>query len=934
MTLDPEVVVGLVLLGTELLALAAVGYVISRVVLRQMDDRLALAQGLVVGPALWGLTVNFVLHVLPGRPGAAAGWVIVIALVAGLVWRARQRLKTPAQTLLGFGVAGVAVFWVALASRQLFGVPDELLHSMIPATIEAGSWPPTLAWNPGVNLAYHYGIDLLLGLLAPPLGPDLAFTTEVVSAYAWTSLILLTVALLVRHGAWAGTLALAPLLLAAGTWTLVFGEQPSLLQVPIPVGGPEAGLRASLGGLYWPSVELPWSSEHDGVPTNIWKPSFTFAYALAVATLERLAVPGDGTWPSTLALAAMLGFLGLLDETVAPVVLVLWLVVAAGRALRYRPTYGKFGPAVLRATAGPVIAVALLIAGGGVLTGILAGSTGSSEVTFGWPLDPRTRNALTSVSPLHGGLGLLRLGSLAVAGSAVLLARRNSLVLLLASGAVTFLLGALTLRYNLAPHDVARFDGHARNFALLALMLALSARLAAMRPNLRYAAAAVVFLLLTWPTVAAPARKLGLAIGHGVQIANAGPESRLFGDSYWWMGRYALERFPSERIAAWIRDHTDVDAPVLSPAPYALTIATGRPNASGFADYLHTRPYAGPGYLDAVRLLEPAALRRLGIKYVHAPDDWANTLADRARRWLQDPSLFEPLIRDGVHTLYRVQPAFLALEVQPAPGSFEALRHAVPRGSGAYLSPANGSLDTFRVVAVLSHARLLGSPDRAALHLQAHIPSAPLDGQTAEFVVTAAQLAPSMFLPDARRPVFWNEEIAVYAPDGAIAPVREAPPRPFRVQLQDADESGARLKFTATLADRSGEGWTGQDWLVVPADNSPWALPRIRPTDPAVQWFAGQASPEPGSITHRYEYDPQAVTLSLRDAQPEPIRLDSSGDRLAPGVWILAVRLRSAYQLSAFIPVAKVVVSQSGDLSYEVYEGEFGVNPSPRPPEP
>ena len=170
--------------------------------------------------------------------------------------------------------------------------------------------------------------------------------------------------------------------------------------------------------------------------------------------------------------------------------------------------------------------------------------------------------------------------------------------------------------------------------------------------------------------------------------------------SSWWMGRYPLERFPSDRIAEWLRENTDVDARILSPVPYALTVATGRPNASGFTEILHTRPYTGPGYLDAVRLLEPAALRRLGIKYVHAPDDWANTLADRARRWLQDPSLFEPLIRDGVHTLYRVQPAFLALEVQPAPGSFEALRHAVPRGSGAYLSPANGSLDTFRVVAV------------------------------------------------------------------------------------------------------------------------------------------------------------------------------------------------------------------------------------------
>ena len=191
-----------------------------------------------------------------------------------------------------------------------------------------------------------------------------------------------------------------------------------------------------------------------------------------------------------------------------------------------------------------------------------------------------------------------------------------------------------------------------------------------------------------------------------------------------------------------------------------------------------------------------------------------------------------------------------------------------------------------------------------------------------------------MFQPAARRPVFWNEEIAVYAPDGAIPPVREAPPRPFTVQLKDVQEADGRLAFTATLTDTSAEGWTGQDWLVVPADASPWALPRIRPTDPAAQWYAGQASPRPGTITHRYEYDPQSVALSLRDGQQESIQLDSSGERLDPGVWILAVRLRSEYQLAAFIPVAKVVVNEFGNVSYEVYEGEYGVKPSPRPSEP
>ena len=191
-----------------------------------------------------------------------------------------------------------------------------------------------------------------------------------------------------------------------------------------------------------------------------------------------------------------------------------------------------------------------------------------------------------------------------------------------------------------------------------------------------------------------------------------------------------------------------------------------------------------------------------------------------------------------------------------------------------------------------------------------------------------------MFQSAARRPVFWNQEIAVYAPEGAIAPVREPPPQPFKVRLSDAKEADGRLTFTAVLADTSGEGWTGQDWLVVPADASAWSLPRIRPTDPAAQWYAGQASPRPGSITHRYEFDPPSVTLSLLDARHNATRLASSGEQLAPGAWILAVRLRSGYQLAAYIPVVKIVVSPHGDVSYEVYAGELGVNPSPRPPEP
>ena len=932
MTVDPEVLPGLLLLALELLTLAAVGYVVVRVALRQTDDRLALAQGLVIGPALWGLIVNFILHLFPGMAGALAGWIVVLALGAGLVWRTRQDLNVPRRTLAGFGLAGGVIFWVALASRQLLIIPDELLHTTLPATIRAGGWPPKLSWNPDLDLAYHHGIDLLIGLLTPPLGPDLAFTTELLGAFVWTSLILQAGTLLLRHGSWVSTLALTPLLLAAGAWTLVFGEQPMLVHIPVPTGIPSAGLRAALTEVYWPAVELPWPSEQHATPPNIWKPPFSFAYPLALAALERVAAGSRRSWPAALTLAGLVGFLGLVDETVAPVVLGLWVVVEAGRTLHARPAWSAYLKALPRAGAGPVLAALLLVSGGGVLTGVITASAGAGELSMAWLKDPRDRGAVSSVTALAGGLGLLSLGSLVVAGAAALLAGRKRLFWLLAAGSVVFLFAALMLRYAAAPHDIGRFDGHARNFALLALMLALSVRLRALRPRWRYAAALVIAGLMTWPTVATPTRQLGLAIGHGVQVANARPGPSEFGEWYWWMGRSRLEDLASERIAGWIRNHTAVDARILSPAPHAMTVATGRLNASGFIEFLHPRPTTGPEYLDAVRHLEPAALKRLGIQYVHAPDTWAAGLPDRAVRWLANPEFFEPLIRDGAHALYQVQPAFLQLEVEPAPGSFEALRRAAPAGSTVYLSPATDLLNIFRAVAVLPHTRPLGRPDEAALHLtnlhtQADIRPMPLGGQTADLVVTSARLAPSMFPPDARRPVFWNDEIAVYSPNGAVAPVQDPPPRPFSVRLSDTRTVDGRLAFTATLTDQTGDGWTGQDWLVVSTDSSRWSLPHLQEADRGSQWFAGQVAPRSGTVTRRYEFDPRTATLVLFGEGNSLNELPSSGAGLDPGVWVLGVRLRSDYQLVAFIPVVKVTVSGTDEVSYVAYEGELGARP-------
>ena len=530
MPVDPGGIPGLLILAAEFLALWVFGYIFARVALRQTDHRLALAQGLIIGPALWGLIVNFALHVLPGLAGALAAWIFVVALAVTLAWRARSDLRLPPRTLAGFSLAGAVVFWIALASRQLLGIPDHILHTMLPATIRAGGWPPTLGWNPDLQLTYHYGIDLLIGLLTPPLGPDLAFTTELLGALVWTSLILQAGTLLLRHGSWVSTLALTPLLLAAGAWTLVFGEQPTLVQVPIPTGAPSAGLRAALTDVYWPAVELPWPTTQLGAPPNIWKPVFTLSYGLAFVALERIAAGAHRTKPASATLAVLVGFLGLLDETVASIVLGVWIVVAAAEIIRARLQRSQYPIAVLRAVAGPLLTAALLLASGGVFTGLLTGSSGSGELTLGWPLDPRDRGAVGAVTPLAAGLGLLSLGSLAVAGMAVLIDRRNRLTLYLVAATGMFLAAGLVLRYDIAPHDIARFDGHARNFALLALLLVLSARLAALRPALRLVAAGLILAFVTWPTVAAPARKLGLAVAHGVQISNAGPGSREFGE--------------------------------------------------------------------------------------------------------------------------------------------------------------------------------------------------------------------------------------------------------------------------------------------------------------------------------------------------------------------------------------------------------------------
>ena len=938
MIFDPAVVPGLLLLAAEFVALAAVGYVVARVALRQDDDRMALAQGLIVGPALWGLIVSFVSYAVAGYAGAIVGWVVTLALGLVLALRSNQPIWPRPRVVAGFAVAALALFWVALASRQLITVVDPYMVLGLAASIQVGGFPPELPWGPGTPADYPYGAGLLIGLLAPPFGPDLALVHELVSAYAWTCMVLVVVTALLRRGSWTAALVLGPLLVSHGLWTILSWDAGAV-QAPVPTGLPEAGLRASLGDIYWPVVELSPALSLPDVLPEIAKPAFLLAYALAYVVLERAARLEHWSWLAGVALAALVGFLGLLSPTLVPAVALVWAGLAVMHFVRTRKD-GSSMAAALQSGLGPALAVLVLVGAGGAFSGFLSGGA-ASGLTLTEGLNSRHWQALGLLDVHPGGVGLLGVGPLAVAAAAVALARRDRVVVALAAGACLLAVAWLVLDYPPMRWDINRFAGHARNLALVALVLAVATRLADLRPTRRRFVVALVAILVTWPTIVTPARTLGLAIGNGVQLANEGSvhdELPRWGEAA--SGRRFRMPAISDRLADYIRDHLAVDARVFAAGDWTVFLVTGRPNNAGFADVSHRTYRNGAEYLDVRDFLEPAAVRRLGLEYVYATDDWAADLPDRAVRWLANPRLFELLIRDGAEALYRVRPAFLELDVSPHPQSFEALR-AMPTSAVVYLAPQTAKMDRLLIASVLSHARLLGYVDEQHLHLRSTAPWTvePMDEQAPDLVVLPASIEPwtRMFPSGGRQPIWRNDVVAVYAPNGgfaAITPPQATPVAPpVSVQVTEASLEQGRVTFVASFTEHAPERWTSQDWVVVPVADGPWAIP-ARFLDggrgPEVaRWFAGLIGSGSATSTHTYEFDVPAATLAVRDERGTFVPLEASEGELGVGSWVLALRLQHEWQPNiwreaAFIPVMKFQVSEAGEVSYAVFDDVLG----------
>ena len=281
-------------------------------------------------------------------------------------------------------------------------------------------------------------------------------------------------------------------------------------------------------------------------------------------------------------------------------------------------------------------------------------------------------------------------------------------------------------------------------------------------------------------------------------------------------------------------------------------------------------------------------------------------------------------------------PAFLALDPPPAPASYEALRQAVPTSAAAYLPASFGSLDALRVAAVLSHARLLGviSPRRLHLHTPWH--TEPLGDRMPDLVITPARFAPWMFPPASRQPIWSNGETAVYALEGTVGPVTPPPraePLPFSVRVSDLRAADGRAIFTATFDDRAPDLWSGQDWVMIATEAPPWDLPtQLLPdgvTPAAHLWFSGQIGSGAETTSLSYEFDFRRPGLAFQDSGGALTPAQASEAESGPGLYTLVLRLRHEYKPNqwrpvAYIPVLRITVSETGEVSYQVHEQAGG----------
>ena len=889
----------------QLLILSAAGAGVIRSVWPNVAPNVARSAGLIAGPALFGAVTAFAMYLVPGTAGVAAGWAVVLAVAIGVAWR--QGL--PPKTLLPewhFGVLWLVVFVIALAARQQYWIPDAMVHAPLSASLLAGTFPPQFPWTPDVPAIYHFLPELVIGALNVGLGPGLALTTEILGAFVAAALAVLVVAAAADLGASRLTMALVlPLLLSPGLWTLVlFVDRPAAVQMPIPVGVPEAGLRAALGSLYVPDIGSAATTPVAAAPPNIINPHFIWSHGLAM-TLALLAIArARHRLTGALVLALLISALSAIDETVFVAVLLALGGYAAVSVLRDRRHWRRQGPLLMALASGTGLAVVQ----GGVLTDLLLHAPGGVDVANLRVPAPELA-WIGGVRAIGGGLGALTVGVVAIlilSAAAAYAARSVSLAVIVVMALALFA-GFALLRFPASPADIARLEGHALNLAMIAMAIGLAAASARLRQRAALHGGGLLLAgLVVWPTTADSIGRIAEAIADGPRLYVAGTRPIEAAPSFSRRSQVDAEIAKHRPLLEAISATVAPNERILTPRVKLVTAGTGRMAPLGYAEWPHYLGLPGPEYQDALRFLDRAALNELRIDYVHVDAAMLSAMSGEARHRLASPSEFRLVFRASApqsDALYAVV-SQARVGLAPAPSSFHAFAQ-LAAGRRVLISSATHPLERLPLYYTLRASDgLYGEWDDPG-HFRRDVQIQSPAGGAVDLVALPDSLYPSPLDPAHRAPAWAGGRVRLYDLTMPVPGPTAAPP--IHVDGRSLlDASG--IQITSLLG--WSDSWTGTDWVLYQETEPSTGIPAI--LERGQRWFPGQLAPQNPGQRIAIRFNASRGQLEHQGADGAWSVVGDAAGALPAGSYVLTLRFSTEGRPVFFVPIAVVALNGEG----------------------
>lgn len=899
----------------QLLLLTALGTGLIRSIWPQVHPDVTRAAGLLVGPALFGSATAFAMYFAPGAAGVAVGWLVVLGLAAVVI---RQQHLSLADVLPNWRHAALwlLAFVVVLSARQQYWIPDAMVHTPLSASIVAGTFPPRLPWSPDVPAIYHFLPELVIGSLDLGFGPGLVLTTEILGAFVAVAVAVLVASIAVDLGAKRlGIIVALPLLLSPGLWALVlFRDRPEVLQMAVPVGVPEAGLRAALGSMYVPDVASAAATPVEAAPPNIINPHFVWSYGLAV-TVALLATARAAHWLSAAAVIAfLLSALSAIDEVVFVAGLVALGGFLAVDTLRDRHGW-QSRRSIVMAT---LVGICLTLVQGGVFSDLLFRAPRSTE-TIGLNVPMPALEWLGAVQTVGGGLGAVGVGTVAVLilGGCVAYLTRSVALAIVGAMALALFAGYTVVHFPASPADTARLEGHALNFAMILLTVGLSVGICRLPTRAsRFGVSLMLAGLVVWPTSVDSIGRMAEAVADGPRLYVAG--TRPFDSWESFSRRSSLDAEIEEHrpLLDAISESVSTDERILTSDTKLITAGTGRPAPLGYAEWPHYVGLPGPEYQDAVHSLDHAALRELRIDFIHVDDALLGPMSDEARRRLEMSSEFRLVyqapgpLSDRLYAVVEQPPVARA----PAPTSFRALAE-LAAGRRVLISSAMHPLERLPLYYTLRATDdLYGRWDDPA-HFRRNVQIQPPTGDAVDLIALPDTVYPAPLEPVHRAPAWTRAGVRVY--DLEHPGTGGIPRSPIRVEGHSLlDAAGLQITSLPGWSDN----WTGTDWMVFREAEPNSGIPAI--LEKGHVWFPGQLAPKSPGQRIEIRFDASRGQLELRRADGGWSAVGDVDRVLPADSYVLTLRFTSEGRAIFFVPVAVVALAEEAPLDRVFAQGD------------